>query len=608
MTELEKELREFAHATLRPPPKETVSQWCERHVFIPAPQTQVEGYVRWDGREYCREFVDDFGNPRIADEVACFGSQTGKTTAIACGVAWCLVNDPCGILWVMPGLDLARSFSETRWIPILRSSPAMAHMIPTGAARHSFKTAQQQLGSSIVNFIGSNSPANLASRPARRVIMDEVEKFDEGSRGEADAVNLAEQRTKAFSNAQRFKTSTPALVSGLIWQEYQKGDQRRYFIPCYHCQKEILLAWSKEFTVMPLTGSEAFVTWDRSAKRADGGWDLARVERSARAECPHCGGHLLDGHKTKMVRNGVWRATAPAPSSFRSRQLSSLYASTPETSFGRLAVKFLQAKQSLLGLQGFINGDLAEPYSRQEMATKRIEVVSHQSIIKPGENWEKFMTVDVQERAPRYWWVVRAWNMERGDSEGVASGFCGTDEELFRIQEQHGVKDCDVVIDSGYDTQTVYRLAMKRSVRKGYQLIGWIPAKGFPPEHRFTDQDTGVQLPWAMKEAEPYPGSPEQGLYLWHHLHFTGDVFKDLMEAMREGRGGYRWAVGRACGVGEYWRHLRAKNKTTVTSRLTGHTRLEWTKTGDREPDHLDDCEVMQLAYAASLQLFATNQ
>lgn len=599
------QLLELARSHFQPKPKESVSQWCESHIYIPAPQTEWEGLVRFHGREYCREFIDDFGREEISDEVACFGSQTGKTTAITCGVAWCIINDPCGVLWVMPNTDLCRSFSETRWIPILRASRELAALIPEGTERHSFKTAQQQIGSAVINFVGSNSPANLASRPARRVILDEVDKFDEGGRGEADAVNLAEQRTKSFTNAQRFKVSTPTMQHGLIWQEFLKGDRRRYFMPCIHCGKEVLFSWSKAYTVLSLTGKEAFVVWDKEARKPDGTWDLARVEQSARAECPHCGGHILDGHKTAMVRNGVWRPTAEAPSSFRSRHLSSLYASTPETGFGKMAVKFLQAKQSLLGLQGFINGDLAEPYVMQETIQARAEVVTPESLEKPGEKWIRFLAVDVQQRAPFFWWVVRSWNME-GDSEGIASGYSSTWEDIRDIQLKHQVDDQDVLIDSGFDANKVYDACLKYSVREDRFIRGWVPCKGFERGDKWKDEATGIELPYQLhNKREPYPKGPLFGIYKAEQFNFDGQYFKDLLMALREGRGGYKWRVGKGCASEEYWRHLNSKERKERTDNRTGKKTLVWELRAQSMADHLDDCEVMQVAWAALHHLFS---
>jgi hypothetical protein len=356
--------------------------------------------------------------------------------------------------------------------------------------------------------------------------------------------------------------------------------------------------------VLPPTGKEAYVRWDQDARKPDGTWDLERVERSARAECPHCGGHILDGHKTKMVRAGIWRPTAPAPAGFRSRHLSSLYASTPETSFGRMAVKFLQAKQSLLGLQGFINGDLAEPYVMQETVRAQVEVVSQDSIEQQDETWQRFLTVDVQQRAPFFWWVVRSWNMRTGDSEGIASGYASTWQDIRDLQLKHHVDDMDVVVDSGYNAADVYESCLRFSTKQGQFITGWMPAKGY--EHTRTWKDeAGRERYWDLhNNREPYPGGQMAGMYRAYLFNFNAHFYKERLMQLREGRAGIKWQVGKGCASEEYWRQLNSKVKRERRDRITGKTTLLWEKRTERMDDHLDDCEVMQCAWAESYEIF----
>ena len=604
-------LRQFARDLMRPQSDETPTQWCERNLYIPPPQTQAPGYLRLDGREYLREFIDSWGNPRITDEIACFGSQSGKTTALMAGLAWSIVNDPCGCIWAMPNADLARSFSNTRWMPIIDASPELAKLRPRGADRHAFKSLEQKIGAALLNFIGSNSPANLSSRPCRRVIADEVDKFSEGGQGEADAINLLDQRTKEKSMPQRFKTSTPTVVQGLIWQEFIKGDQRRYFVPCVHCGKFILLAWSASMNVMKMTGSESFVTWDKAARRADGSWDLARVERSARIECCHCGGHILDGQKTKMVRNGEWRPTAVAPAHFRSRHLSSLYASSTQTTFGALAVQFLQAKKSFMGLQGFINGALAEPYTAQDTVMERINVISKKPPAELDADWTKLLTVDYQQRAPFFWYVVRAW--KDGNSEAVEANFCAKWEDLDAIQLRHRIRNEMVMVDSGYDPETVYEECAKRCAETPfhkdglwrYAAMGWMPSKGMARGANWKNKN---DVRSSLKEdtyVDPYEKTNRKGEVALQLLGFDADFFKDILAKLRTGRSDYyQWKVREDVATDEYWTHLDAEVKRSIVNRRNGKTTTEWQLRSERCPNHLLDCEVMQIALASLFGMF----
>lgn len=611
------ELATHVGQVLRPPPELSVDAWCEGHVYLPPPQTQSPGFLRFDGREFLRLPLADVADTAVRDLVLCFGSQIGKTTFLMAGIAWVIACDPCGVLWVMPSIDMARSFAETRWIPMLQFSAALAAMIPVGLRRHAFKKTEQQIGGALINFVGSNSPANLASRPARRVILDEVDKFPEATDKEADAVNLAEQRTKSFANPQRIKTSTPTVREGLIWQEYLKGDQRRRFMPCPTCGKFVVFAWSKQYTVLPSLGCEAFVRWDAEARRADGSWDLDRVERSAHAECPHCGAHILDSQKTAMDRGGEWRSTAktPAASGFRSYHLSSLYAASPQTTFGRLAVSFLQSKQSLLGLQGFINGNLAEPYEAQDTLGARTEIVSRaiaEAGVTPGKA-TRIMTVDCQGSAPFFWWVVREWR--DGECEAIGAGSADTWGEIAAIQEKFEVLNECVAIDSGFGARSdaeVYAECVLHG--RAFPcpdslplVIGWAPTKGFPGRKTWKDE-SGFARPWYTRIVDPFQGKSGAGNVRLELTGFSGDIIKDLLHGLRQKAGDFRWMVRDTVATEEYWRHLDGEVKTAVRSRVNGRVVYQWIPRGKHWPNHLLDCEVMQIVLASKLGLFQMPQ
>lgn len=581
----------MAVAMFEPPTDEKASAWAERCLVIPPPQTQSPGQFSLDGREYCREPLDDFGVQEIIDMVYCFGSQTGKTTILIGGVAYTICTSPSGIIWAMPNIELGRSFSETRWIPIVEASPVLAALKPLGAKRHNFKKTQQQLGGSIVNFIGSNSPANLASRPARVVVLDEVDKFNEGGNKEADAVNLVEQRTKSFANPKRVKTSTPTLSSGLIWTEFKKGDQRRYFVPCPHCGKFVVLAWSESFSVFDKLGCEAFVKWDREAKRKDGTWDLDRVERSARFVCPHCATDILDSAKTIMNRNGEWRPTAKAPASFRSRHLPSLYAATPETSVGRLAVKFLQAKESLLGLRGFINGDLAEPFESQDLSNARVEIISPDETLPSGVT--QTLHVDCQQNAPHYYWVIIAWMP--GVVRIAKHGFCDTIEEVRKVQTDNAITDGNVSLDVGWNREVIMEQCSRfgrqkftaQSKERGCPLhIGWLPWVG-GKEANFKDKQLRAQFPVKL-EIEVITAF---GRRLAMPIMMVNDKgLKDMVAALRKGeKKSVRLEFSKSVADDpQFWRHM--DGEILIREKIGRRYREYWEPRSDRWPNHWLDC------------------
>jgi DNA-directed RNA polymerase subunit RPC12/RpoP len=330
-------LMQAANAMLAPIDTRTVCEWCEDEVMLTERQTQSPGHFSTDLTPYLREPLECFGDVDVSDLVLVFGTQTGKTTMVQAGTAWRIVNKPQPVVWVMPTEGLARSFSETRWLPLFEDSATLREQIPSD--RHKFKNLEQHFSRCSAVFIGSNSPANLSSRPAGLLLMDEVDKFAKETDSETSALFLAENRTKSFVGALRVKTSTPTTPDGAIWQEYLKGTQEKFMLECPHCHDRIELLWEQ-------------VKWDATAKEA-GKWNMALVEDSAHYLCQRCGGEINDGQKMEMLAEGKWAATNPtAQRGFRSFHLNSLYAPWRSCTFGALAVKFLRDKDTINGLHG----------------------------------------------------------------------------------------------------------------------------------------------------------------------------------------------------------------------------------------------------------------
>lgn len=581
------------------------SEWCRNNLWFN--EASYRGPFKTFGAEYVIEPLNLFADRTVSDVVLAWGSQTHKTGTIMGGAAWAIANDPSGVLWVMPSATLAKTFSKQRWQKMLLASKPFDGMIPTGAGRHDFASLNQIFrGGAVVNFTGSNSPASLSSNPCRRVILDEVDKFDEGGRGEADAVNLAEQRTKDQPDPQRWKTSTPTLYSGLIWQEMLKGDMRRCFLPCPSCSKLVVLVFSKQYTVLDSVGCEAYLDWDKEAK-INAEWDLDRVERSAHYICPHCGFHILDSHKPEMLKRHEWRPTKSAPPSFRSYHLPSMYSTSQQCSAGKLAVKFLESKKSLLGLQGFINGDLAEPYMAQDTNRIRIEIVTDAVDSSAGVT---LMTVDCQAKSPLFWYVVRNWNLERAETYTVSAGSCDTEQELEDIQRAHNIKSACIMLDSGFGAKSdaeVYRMCASHCefVEQGDTRpvgIGWMPAKGMPNRRRWKDE-SGAFIPFTTIDIDPLVGTPDAGKVVLNLFQFDGNSIKDSLETLRAGVTKYKWGVKSDAASEMYWKHMDSEWKIATINRRNNATSYQWQLRAKSLPNHLFDCEVMQVAFAMYLGL-----
>jgi phage terminase large subunit GpA-like protein len=558
-----------------------VWQWAEDEIVLSRRQTETPGPYSTLLTPYVREPLACFSDPRVSDVTMCFGTQTAKSTILLIGMAWRMVNNPNPTLWVAPNENFVRSFSENRWQPMVDDCRKLAALKPENHNR--YKTLEQQFRDCTVNFVGSNSPANLASRPIGLLIMDETDKFAEPSSKEAGAVALAENRTKSFTNALRVKTSTPTTREGEIWQAFLAGDQRYYYVPCPHCQHMQRLVWPR-------------VKWADDAKLEDGKtWNIERVKETAAYHCESCEQPINSGHKTKMLREGEWRATNPnAPAGRRSYHLNSLYAPWRSCNFGELAAQFITSKVGLLGLQDFINGALAEPWEEQMAEDERPINFGEYRLREPLADGEvRMMGVDVQ--MDHYWFVCRAFAKD-GSSRLVDEGRLQLWEDVEAKVAELGLDTPRqvgparaklVAVDYGFRAQEVYDRCMANR---------WIPCKG--EERAHYPIKLGEEIRRAASIIRPF----RKG---WIHMLWSSQLTQDILEWLRSGQGP-EWTV--AGDVSDsYKRQINAHKKVVKRNHLTGRETAYWTRIGKRD-DHLLDCESMITALADFGGVFRATQ
>jgi hypothetical protein len=218
--------------------------------------------------------------------------------------------------------------------------------------------------------------------------------------------------------------------------------------------------------------------------------------------------------------------------------------------------------------------------------------------------------VDCQRSAPNFWHVVRAWN--GGNSTAIEAGPLSTWEEIRDRQVANGVPDVAVLVDSGYGAEGeayVYANCARfcRVVNREDGLpiaMGWMPAKGMPAGKRWRDKLTGLEQSFYLRPLDPYQGTSQAGQVEMELFEFSGDYFKDVLDNLRKSRGGYTWSVAADVASDDYWRHMDAEVKAGEFNRRTGRTTFRWQQRSKHWPNHLFDCEVLQVAGANFFGIF----
>jgi hypothetical protein len=172
-----------------PPPRIKPSVWMERELTVPSEETAVPGRYRFTRHEFLREIVDSAVDPTIEVVAVQKPSQVGWTlafTALACYFVRC---DPSRILVAQPVADEAEVWSKDRLEPVVRASPTVAALIRPAKQRDANnKILHKRFPGGALKLVGANSPTGLASWPAKRIMLDEVDRYPASAGDEGDPI------------------------------------------------------------------------------------------------------------------------------------------------------------------------------------------------------------------------------------------------------------------------------------------------------------------------------------------------------------------------------------------------------------------------------------
>ena len=119
---------------------------------------------------------------------------------------------------------------------MLRDTEVLSDLVRDPRSRDSGNTLlYKRFPGGHLTMAGANSPASLASRPVRIVLLDEEDRYPNSAGAEGDPGSLAEKRSTTFWNRLLLTASTPTVAgSSKIAARYERSDQRKYFVPCPH--------------------------------------------------------------------------------------------------------------------------------------------------------------------------------------------------------------------------------------------------------------------------------------------------------------------------------------------------------------------------------------
>lgn len=431
--------------------------------------------------------MDAVNDPSVREVVLMKSAQIGYTEMLGNVVGYFIDQDPAPMLLVQPTLEMGEAWSKDRLAPMVRDTPALRDRVADPKARATGNTLlHKTFAGGHLTIAGANSPSGLASRPIRIVLCDEVDRYPASAGAEGDPVSLARKRSTTFWNRKLIMGSTPTIKGkSRIEEAYNGSDQRRYYVPCPHCDHWQVLRWAQ-------------VIWP------DG------KPQEAHYVCEECGSVITDADKASMLRAGEWRPTAEF-TGVAGFHISELY--SPWVTFGQMATAFIEAKRLPETLKTWINTALGESWEEQGESMDETGLLDRREMYPaPVPAGAVLLTcgVDVQDDrlelevighgAGQETWSID-YKVFRGDPSQDPSRsplWQQLDEYLLQTWDhESGVKvriSATGIDTGGHCTAQVYAFCKKRLARRVFALKG-IGGEGKPLVSKPTRNNAmGVKL------------------------------------------------------------------------------------------------------------------
>lgn len=229
--------RSIASDVLRPRQKMLVSDWADNYRVLVQGSSAEPGRWNTSRAEYQREIMNVVNDTDVVNVAIKSSAQIGKTEIVLNVIGYYMEYEPSPILVLQPTIEMAQAFSKDRLAPMIQTTKILRDKVQAPRAKDSDNTIlHKSFPGGHVTMAGANSPASLASRPIRIVLMDEIDRYPLSAGSEGSPIKLAEKRANTFWNKKLIKVSTPTLAStSEIEKEFKKGSMEEWSVQCPCC-------------------------------------------------------------------------------------------------------------------------------------------------------------------------------------------------------------------------------------------------------------------------------------------------------------------------------------------------------------------------------------
>lgn len=589
-------------AVLAPSEQITPSAWAAKNVKV-ADGPYAGQFFKPELTPYLIEPLDFFAD-ECPDNKAVIrkSKQTGFTTLAIVASGYTFDIEPCDLFLIEPTDSSLSDFVSLKLQPTIEGSPALRKKVSAQVSRSgkgSTAYVKRFAGGTMLMGIATSS-ADLRGKTRKKIIRDEASEYPRDLSGQGSPHDMITGSYETFLATGDFKDlwiSTPTNL-GACWidEEFEKGDQRYWHVPCPGCAEEFVL------------GLNCFVYANK-------------FPFCAHFVAPCCGVPVEGHEKNDLVCKGRWIATAPAPGKFRSYHFDAF--SSPFVPLDVIAQRIVDAGTDSAKLKTLYNLTYGLPYEIKADVPDHAELLKRvEPDLKRGHVPAKGLLLtafaDVQMRGIWLEIVATAPNRETWSVDALyIDGDTGSVDGAVFDRLKHETIDRQfpdafgrdraldaLAIDSGYRSHVVYSW-VRRNQRvhpdSGHDVI--LATKGLEGWGRAAiGQPVLVDI--ALGGTRIKQGCKVWGLGTWP---LKGAVYTDLKQELP--------AAPEAPLAPDGYCHFGSWNDEVYFMQLTSEALEDVTyrgrKTGSRwvrhRQNHFLDCRVGNKALAEYLGLSSTT-
>lgn len=497
---------------LKVDPPINLVEWAEKNRIMPrtspAPGLWVTSTV-----EPARGIMMMITDPDVANITLMTSAQILKTEAFLNLIGYYIDHQPKPIVFAMPTLSLAKTFSIERLMPMIKLSPKLRRLLDL--ERNSQFNKHFKNGSRI-KIIWLGSAAETSSFSAWLVLIDELDRVEKIGK-EGDVVKVLANRTGSFHKPKIATASTPTTQEeSAILKEFKKGSQHIYNFNCIHCEQYHEPDWKN-------------VKFDTEEVEP---WKLAVYI------CPNCKTAWDEHDRQKAIQKGKWISRFPERKKHLSFHVNKL--SATHIKISDLVEEFMEAFKTMhegldSKMQAFWNLSLGLPWENA------VELPDHEKLFKLRSQKHEYKTcpentigisaaVDIQKDRAEL--LSMAWTDE-GIAQILEYKVIKIDtsdlEELKKVTQyikdaSYNVKNIEgkkrrinlAFIDSGHETMNVYTIT--------YRSNFIFPTKGIEIGNRIISESV-LEKRGKLKDVR---------LFLLSTHHLKRQVYKVLNKTLND--------------------------------------------------------------------------